>query len=73
MITHKKMVDEVLEQQLVYLENYIRKNDLESRIERLVYGQRCKWRTREIKEKIKNPLKNKPLYQILEAVYNDEL
>jgi hypothetical protein len=72
-VTHKKMVDEVLESAIQQLDNQIERNHLRPVMNRLIYGA-CynPWRG-VANERERNPLKNKPLYQILEAVANDDL
>jgi len=73
MITHVKMLDKALEREMQQLENRIEINKLRPTINRLVYGKSYnRWRGVE-NERQKNPLHHKPLYQILEAVSNDDL
>ena len=66
-ITHTRMVDEVLEQELQQIANYIDGNHLSPRILKLTLGRgwRPDYRFSE-KAKYKNLLNNKPLYRILE-------
>ena len=73
MVTHKKIVDEVLECAIQQLDNQIERNHLRPAMNRLIYGVSY-FRMRGIgNERERNPLKNKSLYQILEAVANDDL
>ncbi len=73
MITHTRKVDERLESQIQQLDNYIERNHLNHKMTRLIHGQSYNpWRGTE-NERQRNPLKNKPLYKILEAVANDDL
>lgn len=73
MVTHTKMVDEVLESAIQQLENQIEKKHLRPVMDRLVHGA-CYWPRRNMpNERERNPLKNKPLYKILEAVAKDDL
>lgn len=73
MITHVRMVDEALESELQQLQNHIVRNHFSPVMDRLIRG-RCyrPWRSLP-NERERNPLKNKPLYKILEAVANDDL
>jgi hypothetical protein len=74
MITHTKMVDELLEQQIQEVRNYIDSHHLRPRMQKATGGKN--WNSRSDfpeKLKYKNILKNKPLYRILEAAYNDHL
>jgi hypothetical protein len=72
MITHAKMHDEVLEQEIRQVANYIDKHHLSPRIMKLTRGQ--SWRSYWSAEngKYKNPFKNKPLYRILEEADCEE-
>lgn len=73
MVTHTKMVDEVLESAIQQLENQIERNYLRPVMDRLIHGA-CYWPRRNMpNERERNPLQNKPLYKILEAVANDDL
>lgn len=72
MITHTKMVDEVLEQEIDQLENYITSNFLRCKIAKLVRGrEKYIWDYGEIKLKYQDPLKNKPIHIIMNE-YRDE-
>lgn len=73
MITHTRMVDEALEQQIQQLDNYIQNRKLWPRMHRLINGKSYdRWCGTE-KAKYRNILKNKPLYQVLEEAGNDQL
>lgn len=72
-VTHTKMVDEVLESAIQQLENHIERNHLRPVMDRLIHGARYWPRRNMPNEREQNPLQNKPLYQILEAVANDDL
>lgn len=67
MITHTRMVDEALEQELQQIGNYIECHHLQPRMLKLTLGRswRPDYRFTE-KAKYKNPLHNKPLHRILE-------
>jgi hypothetical protein len=73
MVTHTKMVDEALERAMQQLENHIERNHLRPAMNRLIHGASYKRRRVMLNERERNPLKNKPLYKILEAVPNDDL
>lgn len=74
MITHTCMVDEVLEQELAQIDQYLERNHLRPRIYKLVHGGRWRfYRDPQDDPRRKNPLKNKSLQQILLEAYNDEL
>lgn len=72
MITHVKAVDELLEQEVQQIDNYITRHHLEPRLNKLVWG-RCRWHGwNTAREKKKNPIHNKPLHCILAEAANDE-
>ena len=72
MITHAKMLDNVLEQQIAQLGNYIDRNHLRARISKITGGDfNYGVLTYAQKEKHRNEFKNKPLHVILDA-YMDE-
>lgn len=73
MVTHTKMVDETLERAIQQLENHIERNHLRPVMNRLIHGASYRRRRDMENEREQNPLKNKPLYKILEAVANDDL
>jgi hypothetical protein len=73
MVTHTKMVDETLERAIQQLENHIERNHLRPVMNRLIHGASYRRRRGMENEREQNPLKNKPLYKILEAVANDDI
>lgn len=64
MITHSRMIDEVLEQEIQELDNYIEQHNLQHRISKLIDGH-CysPWRGRDNKKRYREV---KPTYKILE-------
>lgn len=68
MITHVKLVDEVLEQRIAQLDNYIERRSLSPAMQKAMKGYTWRWRHFEEKAKYRNPLRDKPLHQILETV-----
>lgn len=73
MITHVKMTDEVLEQEIQQPDNYIRSHHLTPVINRLIYGITYNRKRGMEDERVQNILKNKSLHHIIEAVTNDDL
>ena len=73
MITRAKMLDIVLEQQIQQLDNDIERHHLRPGINKLVYGKSY-YSIRNCEQlRQTNPLKSKPLQDILKAVANDDL
>jgi hypothetical protein len=73
MIAHVQMIDEALERSVQHLRNHIESNHLRPAMNRLIRGRSYDpWCGEENKGQ-ENPLKNKPLYKILEAVAQDNL
>ena len=70
MITHIRMADPELESALQKLQAYKKQPRIRLRIKRLTQGRSYRWRSYR---EYKNPLKNMPLYRILEAAYNDNI
>jgi len=65
-ITHTKMIDEVLEQQIQELKNYIENNFLDHKIDKLTRGRKDHYRCwNKNKLKYLHPFKNKALHTIL--------
>jgi hypothetical protein len=64
-ITHHKLVDEVLEQQIGQLDRYIESRNLDPAISRAKQGSCWKWKNYEEKAKYKNPHLNTPLHAVL--------
>jgi hypothetical protein len=66
-ITEAKLVDNLLEQEISELDNYICSHHLDGRIRKLTNGRREAWKDcRGEKEKYKSPFKNKPRHTILD-------
>lgn len=64
-ITHTKMVDEILEQELAEIENYIDNNNLRVKINKILNGSNnyhSDWDLHQLK--YENPLKNKSIQDI---------
>lgn len=72
MITHVKMIDEVLEQEIQRLDNYIETHNLQHKINKLKDGH-CYtwWRERDYKLKYQEELFKQPTYKILAAYVED--
>ncbi len=72
-ITEVKMLDNVLEQEMAELDNYINRNCLRPRISLLTNGRGYnKWKdTSSPKPKHVDPYKNKPFHSILNEYEND--
>jgi len=71
-ITHAKLLDEVLEQQMQQLDNRIERHHLGPKIRKLIYGKGYRYRTGE-KHQYYNPIKNKQLPDIVWEAKNDIL
>ncbi len=71
MITHVKLVDEVLEQEIAQLHNYIERRHLSAAMQKAMNGQTWRWRDFDEKAKYRNPLKDKPLHQLLGIVADE--
>jgi hypothetical protein len=70
MITLLQIKDSLLEQRLGEISNYLERNNLTGKLNRLVYGKsKYTWYH---KKNLKNedPLLNKPIHKVLEAYYN---
>jgi hypothetical protein len=63
-ITHKKMIDEILEQELAEIDNYITKNNLRVKMNKIRCGSSCSssWNLNQLK--YENLLKDKPIQDI---------
>lgn len=72
-ITHIKMVDEALEAAIRRLDNHIEHRHLRPAINRILFGCSYNYKHRAPESRSKNPLKNKPLYKILEAAEKEEI
>jgi hypothetical protein len=73
MIIEVQMIDEMLEQAIQQLRNRIESHNLRPAMIRLMYGANYDgWRGMEDPRQ-QNPLKNKSLHKILQAVANDDL
>ena len=71
-ITHKKMIDEVLEQEIAEINNYITKNNLRFKMNKIKSGYSNYYYRGNLKEsKNENPLKNKSEKEIYQE-YIDE-
>ena len=70
MITHAKMVDEVLEQQIQQLDNRIERHHLRPKISKLTKGKVYSYHNGE-KHQYHNPIKNKQLPEIIEEALNN--
>lgn len=64
MVTHVKQADQYIEQELSWIDNYIKSHQLYYRMFRLTVGRSCGWHGSTSFEQPKyiNKLKNKPLY-----------
>jgi hypothetical protein len=64
-ITHKKMIDEILEQELAEIDNYITKNNLRVKMNKIRCGNSkyySRWNLNQLKHE--NMLKDKPIQDI---------
>lgn len=73
MVIQTKMVDETLESAIRKEDNQIKRNHLRPVMNRLMNSACYNSWWGVANERERNPLKNKPLYQILKAVTNDDL
>ena len=71
MITHAKMVDEILEQQIAQLNNYVERRHLGPTMQRAMNGSCWRWKYFEEKAKYRNLLMNMPLHRILSNATED--
>jgi hypothetical protein len=73
MITHQKMVDEVLEQRIAQLDNYINTQHLDPLMMKAMRGDSGKWKNYEERAEHRNPLKGRPLHDILSNAIDDAI
>lgn len=72
-ITHRKMKDEVLEQQIAELSNHIRSNDLGPKMYKLTKGRSYRYRHKDEDYIDPNPFKNIQLHKILGAIEEQKI
>ena len=72
-ITHKKMINEILEQELAEISDHITKNNLRFKMNKIKSGYinyHCKWDLNKLKNE--NPLKNKSENEIYQEYINEK-
>ncbi|NML35851.1 hypothetical protein HHL17_01460 [Chitinophaga sp. G-6-1-13] len=73
MLTHQRIVDPVLESQIQEIDNYITSRQLEHRMCWLTQSHRNGWRSWQFDVKHKEKYKKKPLYQLVQEEYYDNI
>lgn len=71
MITHVKMIDEILQQRIAELDNYIEYRQLWPAMYKAKRGDSGEWKDYSEKAKYRNPLKNLPLHRIVANAEDD--